>query len=165
VTISTRVREESGFGLVELLIAMTVMVVGITALVAGMSSGFVAVNRAAHASTAAAVADIQMEEYRKVRYTDAVLAPTCSSGTSALTNCFVSSTKTGPDGRSYRIDAAIRFDCAVGTLGGTVPSSATCTGTGASRPAKLVTIVVYDPSTTPAKQLFRETSTFDQATG
>jgi type II secretory pathway pseudopilin PulG len=165
VAISTRVREESGFGLVELLIAMTVMVVGITALVAALSSGMVALNRASRASTGAALADIQMEGYRKVKYTDAVLAPTCSSGTSASSDCFVSSPKTGPDGRSYRIDAAIRFDCAVGTLGGTVPTSATCTGTGASRPAKLVTIVVYDPSTTQAKELFRETSTFDQATG
>jgi Tfp pilus assembly protein PilV len=64
MTISTRVREESGFGLVELLIAMTVLIVGITALVAAMSSGFVAVKRAADESTAAAVADKQMEAYR-----------------------------------------------------------------------------------------------------
>ena len=64
MTISTRVREESGFGLVELLIAMTVMVVGITAIVAGLSSGIVAVKRAADESTAAALADAQMEAYR-----------------------------------------------------------------------------------------------------
>jgi type II secretory pathway pseudopilin PulG len=162
-------KSEAGFGLVELLIAMTVMVIAIMAIVAGFSSGMVALNRASRASTAATLADIQMEGYRKVTYTDATLAPTCSSGTSAATNCFVSTTTTGPDHRSYRIDAAIRFDCAVGTLGGTVPSSPTCTpippATVASRPAKLVTIVVYDPATTPAKELFRETSTFDQATG
>jgi type II secretory pathway pseudopilin PulG len=64
VTVSTQVRDEAGFGLVELLIAMTVMVIGITAIVAGLSSGFVAVNRARDASTAAAVADKQMEAYR-----------------------------------------------------------------------------------------------------
>jgi prepilin-type N-terminal cleavage/methylation domain-containing protein len=64
VTFSTRVRDEAGFGLVELLIAMTVMAIGISAIVAGMSSGFVAVNRARDASTAAAVADKQMEAYR-----------------------------------------------------------------------------------------------------
>ena len=125
----------------------------------------VALNRASRASTAATLADIQMEGYRKVKYTDASLAPTCSSGTSAATDCFTSTTKTGPDGRSYRIDAAVRFDCALGTLGGTVPSSATCTGTGAARPAKLVTVVVYDSPAVGAKQLFRESSTFDQATG
>ena len=64
MTFSTRVRDEAGFGLVELLIAMTVMAIGISAIVAGMSSGFVAVNRARDASTAAAVADKQMEAYR-----------------------------------------------------------------------------------------------------
>jgi prepilin-type N-terminal cleavage/methylation domain-containing protein len=64
VTVSTRVRDEAGFGLVELLIAMTVMAIGISAIVAGMSSGFIAVNRARDASTAAALADKQMEAYR-----------------------------------------------------------------------------------------------------
>jgi prepilin-type N-terminal cleavage/methylation domain-containing protein len=64
VTLSTRARDEAGFGLVELLIAMTVMAIGISAIVAGMSSGFVAVNRARDASTAAALADKQMEAYR-----------------------------------------------------------------------------------------------------
>jgi len=160
---------EEGFGLIELLIAMTVMVVGITAIVAGFSSGMVAVNRASRASTAATLADIQMESYRRVKYNDTLLAPTCSSGMSASIDCFASATKPGPDGRTYRIDAAVRFDCAVGALGGTVPSSATCSpvppATVAARPAKLVTIVVYDPSTSPAKELFREASTFDQATG
>jgi type II secretory pathway pseudopilin PulG len=165
VGISTRMREESGFGLVELLVAMTVMVVGITALVAGLSSGMVALQRAEQSSTAAAVADIQMEAFRKVSFS--TITPTCSAPitTPASTDCpFVSSTVTGPDGRSYRVDNAIRWNCAVGTLGGTV-ASPDCTPTEAARPAKLVTIVVYDPSTTPEKELFRETSTFDQATG
>jgi type II secretory pathway pseudopilin PulG len=156
-------RSEGGFGLVELLIAMTVMVIAIMAIVAAFSSGMVAVSRANRASTAGAVADTQMESYRKVRYS--AITPTCASGTSASTDCFVSSTVTGADGRSYRVDTAIRFDCALGTLGGTVPSSATCTGTGAARPAKRISIIVLDPSESPAKELFRETSTFDQATG
>jgi type II secretory pathway pseudopilin PulG len=162
VTISTRVREEAGFGLVELLVAMTVMVVGITALVAALSSGMVALQRAEQSSTAAAVADIQMEGYRKLKF--ASIMPTCSSGAPASSDCFMSSTVTGPDGRSYRVDNGIRWNCAVGTLGGTVDSPA-CTPTEAARPAKLVTVVVYDPSTTPPKELFRESSTFDQATG
>jgi type II secretory pathway pseudopilin PulG len=162
VTISTRVREESGFGLVELLIAMTVMVVAVTALVAGLSSGFLALNRAAQASTAAAVADIQMEGYRALKFDS--IAPTCAVAASASADCPQTITAPGPDGRSYPVDKSVRWDCAVGTVGGTV-SAPSCTGTGAARPAKLVTVVVYDPSTTPPKELFRETSTFDQATG
>ena len=94
MTVSTRVREESGFGLVELLIAMTVMVVGITALVAGMSSGMVAVKRAGDESTAAALADTQMEAYR------------------ALPNCAIfieesTITTACPD---YTADSAVVFD-------------------------------------------------------
>ena len=162
MAISTRVRDEAGFGLVELLVAMTVMVVGITALVAALSSGMVALQRAEQSSTAAAVADIQMEGYRKLRF--ASITPTCGPTASPSDDCFVSSTVTGPDGRSYRVDNAIRWNCALGTLGGTV-ASPDCTPSGGTRPAKFVTVVVYDPSTTPAKELFRESSTFDQATG
>ena len=162
MSFSSRIREESGFGLVELLIAMTVMVVGIMAIVAAMSSGFIAVKRAADVSTAATLADKQMEGYRKVRF--ASIAPTCSAASAPSTDCFVSNTVTGPDGRSYRVDNAIRWQCAVGTLGGTV-ASPTCTPTTAARPAKLITIIVFDLATSPPKELFRETSTFDQATG
>ncbi len=71
---------EGGFGLIELLIAMTVMVIAIMAIVAGFSSGMVALNRASHASTAATLADIQMEGYRKVKYTDPLLTPTLRFG-------------------------------------------------------------------------------------
>ena len=155
--------DEEGLGLIELLIAMTVMVIAIMAIVAAFSSGMEAVKRASRASTAGTLADIQMEGFRRMAY--ASITPTCASGTSAATDCFSTVAQTGPDGRTYRIDTATRFDCAVGTLGGTVPSSAQCTGTGATRPVKRVTVVVYDPATTPARELFRESSTFDQAIG
>jgi type II secretory pathway pseudopilin PulG len=161
-------KREEGFGLIELLIAMTVMVIAIMAIVAAFNSGMVTLNRASHASTAATLADIQMEDFRKMTYDS--IAPTCASGTSAATDCFSSVTKTGPDGRTYRLDWAVRFDCAdlTWTLGGTVPSSATCTdadGVTPRRTVKRVSVVVYDPATTPARELFRESSSFDQATG
>lgn len=156
-------KREEGFGLIELLIAMTVMVVAIMAIVAAFDSGMVTLNRASRASTAGTLADIKMEGFRKMTYGS--ITPTCASGTSAATDCFVSSTQPGPDGRTYRLDSAVRFDCPVGTLAGTVPNSATCTPATDARPVKRVTVVVYDPATTPATELFRATSTFDQATG
>jgi prepilin-type N-terminal cleavage/methylation domain-containing protein len=64
---------ESGFGLVELLIAMTIMAVGISAIVAGFSSGIIALNRASHTSTAGTLADRQMEAYRALQYTSVAL--------------------------------------------------------------------------------------------
>ena len=54
---------EEGFGLVELLIAMTVMSIAIVALVAGFSSGFGTINRASKTATAGVIADKQMEAF------------------------------------------------------------------------------------------------------
>src|SRR3712207_8248851 len=61
-------RDESGFGLVELLIAMTVLSVGILATIAAFTSGSFALQRASKLSTATAIADAQMERYRAIRY-------------------------------------------------------------------------------------------------
>ncbi len=67
MTLSTRAREESGFGLVELLIAMTVMVVGITAIVAALSSGISRSSAPGTSPPRPPLADKQMEGYRKFR--------------------------------------------------------------------------------------------------
>jgi type II secretory pathway pseudopilin PulG len=74
--ISPRVREQEGFGLIELLIAMTVMVIAITAIVAALTSGLVALSRASRASTAATLADKQMEAFRLIPYTKIALNKT-----------------------------------------------------------------------------------------
>src|SRR3954469_1755694 len=63
-----RLSGDDGFGLVELLIAMTVMAIGISGIVAGFSSGIVALNNASHAGTAGTLADRQMEAYRALAY-------------------------------------------------------------------------------------------------
>lgn len=154
-------KSEAGFGLIELLIAMTVMVIAIMGIVAVFSSGLVALRRASHVSTAGTLADKQMESFRDGSY--ASIAPTCAAGAQATSVCSTSVSMTGSDGRTYQVNTAVGFYCALGTLSGTV-SSPTC-GAGGSRTEKLVTIVVYDPATSPATQLFSETSTFDQATG
>ena len=59
-----RAREEEGFGLIELLIAMVVLNVGILALVATFQSGALALERSAVTSNGTAVADKAMEAYR-----------------------------------------------------------------------------------------------------
>jgi len=63
-----RLREQGGFGLIELLIALTVMAIGIMAIVAGFSSGILAEARASHIGTAGTLADKQMEAYRALKY-------------------------------------------------------------------------------------------------
>jgi type II secretory pathway pseudopilin PulG len=162
--------------LVELLIAMTVLTVGILALVAAYSSGYVALNRATRVSSATLVADSQMERFRALQYSAIQLNTSCGTnctedatftsdtaynsaaqvtGCSSTTEstCLPTQTKTGPDGKSYRLDTYIEYSCVSGTL---ATSPLSC-GSGNPYPVKRVTVVVRSSSlTTPV----REQSTF-----
>jgi prepilin-type N-terminal cleavage/methylation domain-containing protein len=180
---------EAGMTLVELLIAMVVMTIGITAIVAGFSSGIFTVVRAAKDSSAGALADQQMEAIRGVNYSLVAVAtplPTTapyttdsaypSPSTQMVTTtscsqnyCNPSRTTTAPNGGSYRIDTYVRWKCTVpgSTMTGPpTPTPPTCSTVGivSSRAVKLVTVVVRDGSN-PSKTRFRESSTFDQVTG
>jgi Tfp pilus assembly protein PilV len=67
-----RARDESGFGLLELLMAMVMLNIGILAIVAAFSSGNAALARASQVSTAATLAERQMESYRGIIYDNIV---------------------------------------------------------------------------------------------
>jgi type II secretory pathway pseudopilin PulG len=69
-----RARDESGFGMLELLMAMLMLNIGILAIVAAFSSGNAALARANRISTAAALADKQMEVYRGLKYDNILFA-------------------------------------------------------------------------------------------
>lgn len=60
---------EAGFGMIELLIAMSIMSIGILAVFALFQTGMVTIRRASTVSTAAALADSEMEKFRALRYT------------------------------------------------------------------------------------------------
>jgi Tfp pilus assembly protein PilV len=77
-----RARDESGFGMLELLMAMVMLNVGILAIVAAFSSGNAALARANRISTAGALANKQMEVYRGMTYDN--IAFTTSEWTSAI---------------------------------------------------------------------------------
>jgi type II secretory pathway pseudopilin PulG len=164
-----RLRTEDGFGLIELLIAIVMLNVGILALVAAFNSGSLAIQRASQASTAATLAEKQMELYRAQIYADVALdnsATTTAAGNSVYSSdsaysatqvtktcagpipnqCNPMRTVTGPDDVSYRVDTYI----------------VTYTPTN-GRPLKRVTVVVRRSST--LKTLARLRSSFDAATG
>jgi prepilin-type N-terminal cleavage/methylation domain-containing protein len=145
-SVLTRLRSEEGVTLIELLIAMVVTAIGTAAIVAGFSSGILAVNRANVASTAGALADKQMESYRQ------------SSVTLPPIGVPATSTPPGPDGHSYWMQTDV-ISCSSAT-----GPSTSCSDVPASRPVKLVTITVRDGSAT-AKVLFTENTTFDASTG
>jgi Tfp pilus assembly protein PilV len=90
------VKSESGFGLVELLIAMVVMQVALLALVGAFSAGATALGRADKVNTAAILADQQMELYRSMPY-DAIGLDTAGAPT---TGTYVSDTSVCPSGKT-----------------------------------------------------------------
>jgi type II secretory pathway pseudopilin PulG len=70
--VDLRARDESGFGLLELLMAMVMLNVGILAILAAFSSGNTALARASQISTAGTVANKQMEAYRGLKYDNVI---------------------------------------------------------------------------------------------
>jgi Tfp pilus assembly protein PilV len=162
-------RDESGFGLIELLIAMVVLNIGLLAIVAAFNAGIITLNRASRVTTAGVLADQQMELYRAITYDSIRLAaatipatapytsdsaysasqittPTCS-GPPYPDECNASRTVTGADNKSYRLDTYIVQ---------TTPSG--------GRPVKQVTIVVRDEDNL-SRVYVRQASVFDQSTG
>ena len=148
-----RAGDESGMGLVELLVAMLVLAIGIFALVAGFSSGFGAINRAGKTSTAGTLADQQMEIFRRGSYA-AIVDPVPNAAP-----------KTGADGRTYWF--FVNVHPAKICADGFVDELETCSANGGpiSRQVKTVTIRVHDGPTDAAPILITQTSTFDQSTG
>lgn len=163
-----RLRSQEGFGLVELVISMTILSIALLALVAGLNSGLLSLQRSGRISTADTLADAQMERYRALKYADIRLdtASVTSAGSdttytsdtawnaSQVTStcsgvppaCDPRRTVTGPDGRSYRVDTYI----------------VTQTPTGA-RQLKLITVVVRNGVTPSDPPYARLTSRFDQS--
>lgn len=120
-------RDERGFALVEMLIAIVVINVALLAILLSLTSGVASLRRSAEVSTASAVADKQLERYRALAYasiyldtTSLVATDSTYQGDSAysasqvnqacsplVSACTPSQTLTGPDGRSYRVDTYI----------------------------------------------------------
>ena len=169
-----RLRQEAGFGLIELLMAMTILSVGVLALVGAFSAGMFATRRAATLSTAAVLADKQMELYRTLTYGGIALAassiPTTGpylsvndgySPTQVTTTCATplppqcnasrivdgTTTPASPDRKKYRVDTYI------------VDEHPAASG----RTVRRVTVVVRDGRKLTAV-LARLTSTFDCST-
>lgn len=159
-------RKNDGFGLIELLMAMTMLNIGLLAVVAAFSSGIVSLNRASRVTTAAVLADGQMELYRSLTYAAIRLEPSSIPSTTPYNTdtaysasqvtascpgppdeCNASRQATGADNKSYRIDTYI--------------VSTTPTG---GRALKKVTVVVRDYNNL-ALTFARQISTFDQSTG
>ena len=167
--------EEAGFGLIELLIALTILSVGILAVFGAFLSSETAIRRASENTTAMTIADSRMEPFVSVRHAQigltaaaitaadsihkaaaAYRAPDADSDTvpnesgEAVTlgsSTFSPTvTVTGADGRSYRVDTYLTWRAVSG-----------------GRNVKEATIVIRKVGET--RTLARVVSTFDAASG
>jgi prepilin-type N-terminal cleavage/methylation domain-containing protein len=174
-----RLRADAGFGMVELLIAMTVMAIGILALFAMFESSVLQIKRASTTSTAAALADTEMENYRAIKHnviglddTAVVAADATHKGDAAFVN--VTGTSTPTAGARAHVVA-----CGTGTCTTSVPTKTVTgadnrsyrvdtyvswQGVSSGRPVKLVTVVVRD-NASPYRTWARVASSFDESTG
>jgi type II secretory pathway pseudopilin PulG len=175
--------------LIELLIAMVVLAIGITAIVSGFSSSVLAINRGGRTSVANTLADQQMEALRRTLYAsiftdtsstttamlNSVYAADAPPGTGTAFNAPVTGTCAGvpnycnpmrtvtTNGGTYRVDTYVAWGCPVdgATLSGTISAPACSASQGITgRPIKRVTVIVRDGSST-TKTLVRVTSAFD----
>lgn len=186
--------DEAGFGLIELILALTMLNVGILATVAALNSGAVALQRASKVSTASALADAQMESYRGLRWEAITLL---ESLTNATDTRYADDVINGDRTQLCRTDGTSFVLCGDPTPDSGDPTAdAVCAGSpdrcnpsrtvsgqgspdgreyridtyiqfssaGTSRPLKVVTVVVRD-GTDLSKALVRAQSTFDESTG
>jgi type II secretory pathway pseudopilin PulG len=177
----TRAREESGFGLLELLMAMVMLNVGILAIVAAFSSGNAALARASQVSTATALADKQLESYRGLIYDNILFT------TSEWNAAIADSTYTADTAYTSNMLNPVAPKALVGTLSTcptSVPSTScdpsyTTTGpdhrsyrvdtylyfdqVGGGSQLKSMTVVVR-PAASLSRSFARVSSTFDSST-
>ena len=130
------IRNERGFMMLELLMAMTVMAIALTALVVVFSVGLLTMRHSSQVTTAAALADAQMETYRAMTSRD--IGVDLSAGTvSALDS-------------TYKNDAACANPTASpATTCAATGVAATETGPTGTTPDACSTINTWYPNTSP----------------
>src|ERR671933_2794929 len=96
-------RAEAGFGMIELLLAMIIVSVGILAIFAMFNSGMVQIRRASSVSTAAALADSEIEKYRALQFDAIGLVDSQVTGADAT---YKGDTAYQTDGPSTTLSAA-----------------------------------------------------------
>lgn len=118
--------------MIELLAAMTVMLIGVFAVFAVFQAGIVQIKRASTIGTAAAIADSQIEKFRAIRY-DSI----------GLANSDVDAVVAGSYGSTYTSETFYKTD-----------SAATTSLTGAMTASQLTVPVPSSPSGWPTAAPF-----------
>jgi Tfp pilus assembly protein PilV len=116
---------EDGFGLIELLIAMTILTVAIGALIAVFGNSIVSLQHSAKEGTAITLADRQLESYRSMPFScipDASFPPattpvgcgTYSGFPNPYASTQITSSTESPDHRTYKVTTEVRTSASPG---------------------------------------------------
>jgi Tfp pilus assembly protein PilV len=171
-----RLRSEEGFGIVELIVATVVLTVALLALMASYDEAFVSLHKSARTSSAATLAETQLELYGALPYAsiglsssklttakasdayystdEATLTPTGTDVTNASCDttsaqCLpVQASVKGSDGKNYRVETFVRDVTQTLTVGTTTE--------------RVVTVIVRDPNTSGTPSVYTVTAAFDQ---
>lgn len=143
-------RAEGGFALIEVLIASTVLAVGLLAVIASFSTGYLVLNRANTEATATLLADKTMESYRGKQFSALPSGGTVSVPYASTVSYSGSTTPPSPDGNPYTVTTT------------EVDTTATNTSGGNARTLRVITVSVKDGS---GRQWAIERSTFDSLGG
>ena len=131
--LAARMRDEDGIGLIELLIALLVLNVGIFATLGAFTSAASTLKRSSRISTAAAVADQEIEALHNLRY-------------SQIVNVGPATWPNAPDGGSYTYQVVVSAGQVTG--GSANNKQATVTVTSAADPkAKVTSITTFSRCT------------------
>jgi Tfp pilus assembly protein PilE len=178
-------RREAGFGLVELVSAMAILSIGLLAIFALFEAGVMTLKRAGTITTAAALADTEMERFRAVKYAtlglpqsdvdaiatsdpyknDPAWKPISNPANQLNSTVVVAKCPANPCTDALPIRTVVGADRKSYRVDTYMTWHAVASASGTDgRNVKLVTIVVRDAAT-PSKVWARATSSFDESTG
>jgi Tfp pilus assembly protein PilV len=131
--LAARMRNEDGIGLIELLIALLVLNVGIFATLGAFTSAASTLKRSSRISTAAAIADQEIEALHNKRYSQIVnVAPTTWPN--------------APDGGTYTYQVVVSAGQVTGGSANLAQAAVTVTSTADPR-AKVTSITTFSRCT------------------
>jgi Tfp pilus assembly protein PilE len=129
--LAARMRNEDGIGLIELLIALLVLNVGIFATLAAFTSAAATLKRSSRISTAAAIADQEIETLHNMKFQQIVnLSPTSFTWPSA------------PDGGQYTVQVNLASGQVTGGSANLEQATVTVTSNADAR-AKVASVTTF----------------------
>jgi Tfp pilus assembly protein PilV len=172
-------RREAGFGLIELLASMTILNVGLLALVASFSSGQVALRNASRISTASTIAETHVDLFRALTWASIGLKDSGTSSVATVDNTYKCDKVLGTSCPNLTTTLVTRADCAASPPPECMPTQTLTGADGKSyrvdtyitsytptngRAVRRVTVVVRNPSNLSGVPFARAATDFDQST-